>query len=239
MEYAKVAQLTLDALVPISDGGTTTIDNLITVCRAHNNVRACGGFASLSGQKIKNSLYVRRKVAGVICDTEKSTCVHEMLRTTAGDNKTKARIEQLYKTRDGVFFLLCFDDSPGIEAIKDYSLNLLSFDEAREWLDQDAQKMLSGQLLEKQVTSNITLRSPTPLKEQLGTIAESKNMRLHALIVKILQDAVALKDMPATGQPNLEKDQKYASVQDALEELKEAQLIQMQLADRMAEIISA
>lgn len=236
--HAEVEQLMLNALVPISDGGTTTIDNLITVCRTHYNVREGGGFVSLSGQTIKKSYYVRRKIAGVICDTEKSTCVHEMLRTTAGDNKTKARIEQLYKTRDGVFFLLCFDESPGIEAIKDYSLNLLSLHEAREWLDQDAQTMLSSQLLEKQVTSNFTLRLPTPLKEQLGTIAKSKDMRLHALIVKILQDAVALKDMPAIGQLYLEKDRKYASVQDALEELKEAQLIQMQLADRMAEIIS-
>ena len=100
-------------------------------------------------------------------------------------------------------------------------------------------RKMSDQLLEKQVTSNFTLRLPTPLKEQLGKIAEDKDMRLHALIVKILQDAVALKDMHATGQPNLEKDQKYALVQDALEELKEAQLIQMQLADRMAEIIRA
>ena len=133
--------------------------------------------------------------------------------------------------------MLCFDDSPGIEAIRDYSLNLLSPDEARDWLAQDADSRVSGQLLKKHVTSNFTLRLPTPLKEQLGTMSESKNMRLHALIVKILQDAVALKDMPATGQPNLEKDQKYASVQDALEELKEAQLTQMQLADRMAEII--
>ena len=116
---------------------------------------------------------------------------------------------------------------------------MLNPDEARDWLAQDADSRLSGQLLEKHVTSNFTLRLPTPLKEQLGTMAESKNMRLHALIVKILQDAVALKDMPATGQPNLEKDQKYASVQDALEELKEAQLIQMQLADRMADIIRA
>ena len=140
--HADVGQIMLNALVPISDGGTNTTDNLITVCHAHYNVREGGGFVSLSGQTIRKSYYLRRKVAGVICDTEKSTCVHEMLRTTAGDNKTKARIEQLYKTRDGVFFLLCLNDSPGIEAIKDYSLNLLSFDEAREWLDQDAQKML-------------------------------------------------------------------------------------------------
>ena len=137
-----------------------------------------------------------------------------------------------------IFFLLCFFDSQGIEAIRDYSLNLLSLVDARDWLNQGDNKRLSAQLLEKDVTSNFTLRLPTPVKEQLSTIAESKKIKLHALIVEILMDSVAPENMPSEEEPNMQKDTKYALARDALEELKEAQLIQMQLADRMAEIIS-
>jgi len=122
----------------------------------------------------------------VMCDTAKSTCIHEM-RTPKRDGMSENLVEQLFKTRDEALFILSFGEETGIKGL---SLRVVSEREAKKWLQQDENSTEIMGLLNKQVTSNFTLRLPTPLKDELVIMAEKRGLRLHALIIESLQESI-------------------------------------------------
>ena len=225
------APLKLNHLVKLIDGGEPTQENTVTVCANCNNIREAQNILTLSNKLIKQTFHFRRKIEDVMCDTAKSTCVHE-IQITHGRKKTV--VEQLFKTRDGSLFILSFDK---ISGIKGHGLRLVTKAEADEWLQQDSEAKSILPLLAKQVTSNFTLRLPTPLKEKLSTIAKDRGASLHEYIVKVLQDSVSGQLSNETSNTDFGNKRTAAGEAELVDEIRTYNLAQMELAEHLKKII--
>ena len=137
------APLRLNHLVKLIDGGEHTEENTVTVCANCNNIREARNILTLSNKLIEQTFHFRRKVEDVMCDTGKSTCVHEI---QIKHGRKKTIVEQLFKTRDGSLFILSFDK---ISGIKGHGLRLVTKAEANEWLQQDSEAKSLLPLLSK------------------------------------------------------------------------------------------
>jgi len=227
------AKLQLNHLVKMIDGGQHSLDNTITVCPSCNNVREVKNILALSSKKMERSYHLRRKLNGVMCDTAKSTCIHEKDLQTEGE-QTEHVVEQLFKTRDDTLFILSFGKETGI---KGHSLRIVSEREAKKWLQQQGNSKALLGLLDKPVTSNFTLRLPLPLKEHLSSIAKSKGVKLHALIVDILQASVAPEVRNQKTELTINKIDNSQLIEGLLDELQKTQKAQIESANRIKQLL--
>ena len=228
------AKLQLNHLVKLIDGGEPVLENTITVCPNCNNVREVYEVLALSKKRLDISYHLRRRVDGVMCDTAKSTCIHEIqLQRKSG--WTESVVEQLFKTRDDVLFILSFGKKT---RIKSHKLRLITENEAKKWLqqDNDTEPLLS--LLNKQVTSNLTLRLPTPLRDQLANAAAERDVSLHSLIVETLQDVTGSKNLDKKPKRHLSPRKTRDLEADLVRQLQEHQRIQSNLAAQLEDLLT-
>ena len=227
------AKLQLNHLVKMIDGGQHSLDNTITVCPSCYNVREVKNVLALSSKKMQRSYHLRRKLNGVMCDTAKSTCIHEM-RTPKRDGVSENLVEQLFKTRDEVLFILSFGEETGIKGLR---LRVVSEREAKKWLKQDENSTNIMGLLNKQVTSNFTLRLPTPLKDELVSMAEKRGLRLHALIIEILQESIGPQlnqNQKVRAFPEVKAPQEYSNL---VQQIRDTQVAQSNLIGELESLL--
>jgi hypothetical protein len=134
----------------------------------------------------------KRIIDGKTYNTETATLVHAV----DNDHGLPERGEHLYQNRFGAFFLYAYLDGWGED---DYEkITPLSPDEAREWLEKNAQwrpeiiETLFGEMPEAGMNEvKFTLRLPESLRGRLARKAKENEQSLNAWIVRCLESCAS------------------------------------------------